>query len=60
MKVNGQVSKKLANLILCHFARMAFVVKEHIAFDPVYVSDFCLAAIMLKTNNGANLIQEFR
>jgi len=60
MKVNVQVSEKLANFILCHFAWVAFVVKEDEASDPVYISDFGFPAVMLKANDGGHLIQEFR
>ena len=60
VEVAGEVSEKLRNLLLCHVHGMTFLVINNEALDPIDVSLFGTNAVMLASNDVADLIKQFR
>jgi len=52
------VKEKGSDVRVAHFSRMAFVVEESEALDPVDIGFFGADRIALETNGVANAIQE--
>ena len=50
--------KERIDFTRAHFTRMAFAVKEDETLDPTRVRFLCAAAIMLRTNDVAHLIEQ--
>jgi hypothetical protein len=57
MRVAGKMSEEQADFGFAHPAGMAFIMKADKPIDPVNICFFCFQAVMLYTQNIANLIE---
>ena len=56
--LDRQVVEKLLNVLLIHLGRMAFVMKEDVALDPIDVGLLSANAVVLAANRLPDLIQK--
>ena len=58
MLMRGQVDKKRTDLCGSHILGMAFIMKQHKAFDPVDVGLFSADTAMLEAEDLPHLVEQ--
>ena len=56
ISLDGQIGQKGFDFSAAHFVRMALVVEQNVAFDPVHISLFGANGVVFEPNDVTDLI----
>jgi hypothetical protein len=59
IQIHGQVGQERFNLSVAHVFRMALVVKQDEARDPIHIGFFGTEGIMLEAQSITHLVEQF-